>query len=138
MSDFLGISKRKWLAFVLFTIINTLLLVFIISPDQTNKVRPFDVPYFTFIFLIYSLVYLILSIITNLLSENLKESMKHNFPMRYFVVIAAILIFILQFPINDWYAGILCLVLYFASEFLAGLVFPFVPVKSKSDETKSS
>jgi uncharacterized membrane protein YhaH (DUF805 family) len=157
MTDFLGIPKRKWLAFgilsAIFACLNTLISNYIaesILHRPANLLTGFVVVFIgTFALLV----------IADFLLAKFKEIFNIRTPKRY---LAALVFGVLEsfgFPSPEFISRaidnlglptfilicvisliigfVVSLVLYLLSNFLAGLVFPSIPAKSKSNKTKS-
>ncbi len=152
MTDFLGISKRKWLAFGILSAISSLIA-------QTGFFFGYHA-FFFIDFLIGLLRGLSILALADFVVRKCKEFFHIKMRSRYIafyglIVITLLLILLTSGPnslayLNSFFgpASILValftalavadilVVSYIASDFLAGLVFPSVPAKSKSNETK--
>ena len=148
MADFLGITKRKWLAFGIFSAIQNIWLYFEWS-NAGGSPKPLEI-------LLFFLILLIIIAFTSVILEKLRSLLKIGIKARY---LAALLLFGIVFilraysfnrtiitmkppgPVDCLLEGVLLavasLLIYILSDFLAGLVFPSVPAKSKFNKKKS-
>jgi hypothetical protein len=158
MADFLGITKRKWLAFAILSAIFAAINAIIASAiAQSILHRPANIVGGILVVFIATLV---LASLADALLGKFKEMLNVRIPKRYlaaivFGVVIALypgsnpqynlslldrvsLPLIIIFSVISMMIGfVVLLVLYTLSDFLAGLVFPAVAAKTKSKEKKS-
>ncbi|MFH1094935.1 MAG: hypothetical protein V1728_01840 [Candidatus Micrarchaeota archaeon] len=154
MADFLGISKRKWLAFGILSAVSSLIA-------QAGFFFGYHT-FFSIDFLIGLLRGLIILALADFVICKCKEFFHIKMRSRYIafyglIVISLLFILLTSGPnslayLNSFFgpASILValfvalavatiiLIEYIICDFLAGLVFPPAPVKSKSNEKKSN
>lgn len=156
MADFLGITKRKWLAFGIFSAI---FATFNLIAAYFFAARLHYTVNVSAVFMAFAIP-LVLLVLADILLGEFKKMFKIQIPKRYLGAFLFGLALFFPFPSDPnniprlisavglplflegavlaFISGfILSLVLYILSDFIAGLLLPVVAAKSKSSETKS-
>ncbi|MCL6089323.1 MAG: hypothetical protein M1530_04155 [Candidatus Marsarchaeota archaeon] len=166
MADFLGITKRKWLAFGISSTVFAS-LVGLSASFIFRLVFNDDAGLSVSIFIQLIIAAFLLLVILDILLGKLKKILRIKISKRYLGAIASMFLFLIAFtaPLNNlphflailpqlvtssWYIdillwaipraffmGFISFIIYSISDLIAGLAFPSVVAKSKSHEKKS-